>query len=125
MTHWAEELPKFLKDHSALQNACLAISAVRMAEEEPAMMDVQIAMEMWIGNVYLYHLYDGEAFQARVNRKGKEWDVQQANADAAEATAAHYKKLLAEAIDSLHDNRPDQFTALNLSDNNIIDLELI
>lgn len=116
--------PQFQKDHLALQNAIFSLTALRLPEGQSPLLRVQMVAEHWLGDIYVYYLYDAEGFQAMMRGDRKTFLARQADSDSVQESMDENREKLKRVLAGLRENRPDQFTALGLSDHILIALDL-
>lgn len=118
-----ERLTAFEKDLSSLERACNTLEAVRMDDSEPLMMQVHLSVEMVLGLGYLYLHHGAGAFLSRMLGNEEEHLAHQQEADKAMSLLPKAVSTLRDDLQRLHDERPEQFAALELSESNLITLD--
>lgn len=114
----------FENDLRKLQRSSLNLRAVRVSESESAMMLVQIATDRWLTMNHDFFARDGEAHQSLLNGNRAQYLSRQHDADRLKQEAKEFQTKVSQALKQLSEERPDQFAALKLSDNNLIDMGL-
>jgi hypothetical protein len=119
---WDRAADEFEKEYKQLGEALRSLEAVGVAVSEKHMMLVHMATEVLLQALVLYYYEDAQATQARIKQDEKAFRKRYVLAQQYWQAVSEAKSKALMVVRQLRSERPDQFQALGLSENNLIDL---